>query len=144
ENLMMAGTLAKGQTILANAAREPAVVDLGNCLIKMGAKIEGLGTNTIKIDGVEKLQGTTHSVLRDSIETGTYIVAAAMAGGRVRLKNARIDLLSAAIGLLCQAGIEIEQEGDDIIISRENGRLKGIDIMTEPYPGFPTDLQAQF
>jgi UDP-N-acetylglucosamine 1-carboxyvinyltransferase len=144
ENLMMAATLAKGETVLSNAAREPEITDLGECLVKMGAQIEGLGTDTIRIEGVKTLGGATHSILPDRIETGTYIIAAGMTGGTITLKNARIEHLSALIGLLCQAGMEIEKSGNDIIVSRNGLRLKGIDIMTEPYPGFPTDLQAQF
>jgi UDP-N-acetylglucosamine 1-carboxyvinyltransferase len=145
ENLMMAATLAKGETVLANAAREPEIIDLGECLIKMGAKISGLGTDTIRIEGVTAMHGTTHSIVPDRIETGTYMVAAAMTGGTVRLQNARLEHLSAAAGHLSQTGVEIEQDGMDIIVSRQHDlRLKGIDIMTEPHPGFPTDLQAQF
>ncbi len=145
ENLMMAATLAKGETTLANAAREPEIIDLGECLIKMGAKITGLGTETIRIEGVSHMGSAHHSIVPDRIETGTYMVAAAMTGGTVRLHNARLEHLSAAVGHLSQTGVEIEQDGLDIIVSRERDlRLKGIDIMTEPHPGFPTDLQAQF
>lgn len=144
ENLMMAATLANGETILANAAREPEITDLGECLIKMGAKIEGLGTDTIRIEGVKNLHGATHSIIPDRIEAGTYIIAAGMTGGTVRLKNARIDTLSSVLGHLSQAGIEVEQDGADIIVNREIERLRGVDVMTEPFPGFPTDLQAQF
>jgi len=145
ENLMMAATLANGKTVLANAAREPEIKDLGECLIKMGAKIEGLGSDVITIEGVKSLSGAHHSIVPDRIETGTYMVAAAMTGGEVRLKNARLEHLSAAAGHLSQTGVDIEQEGNDIIVSRLKAmRLKGIDIMTEPHPGFPTDLQAQF
>ena len=144
ENLMMAATLAKGETVLANAAREPEIVDLGECLIKMGAKIEGLGTDTIRIEGVKSLKGVRHSIVPDRIETGTYIIAAGMTGGTLRLQNARIEHLSAPLGYLSQAGIEVEQDGVDIIVHRDIERLKGVDVMTEPYPGFPTDLQAQF
>ncbi len=144
ENLMMAATLADGETILSNAAREPEITDLGECLIKMGAKIEGLGTPTIKITGVEKLHKATHSILPDRIETGTYMIAVALTGGTVRLKNARIDHLTALIGPLKKAGVKIEENGSDIIVSRNGSPLVGTDIMTEPYPGFPTDLQAQF
>ena len=144
ENLMMAATLANGTTILSNPAREPEIVDLGECLIKMGAKINGLGTDTITIEGVDTLNGTTHDILPDRIETGTYIMAVGMTGGNVRLKNARSEHLSAAIGILAQAGMHIDQDEDDIIVERNGMGLKGIDIMTEPYPGFPTDLQAQF
>jgi len=145
ENLMMAATLAKGETVLANAAREPEIIDLGECLIKMGAKIEGLGTDTIRIEGVGHMNGAHHSIVPDRIETGTYMVAAAMTGGTLRLQNARLEHLSAAAGHLSQTGVEIEQEGSDIIVSRNpNVPLQAIDIMTEPHPGFPTDLQAQF
>ena len=146
ENLMMAATLAKGETVLANAAREPEIIDLGECLIKMGAKISGLGTETIRIEGVSSPLGKAHhEILPDRIEAGTYIIAAGMTGGTVRLENARIEHLSAALGHLSQAGIEVEQDGRDIIVHRDpSRRIKGCDIMTEPYPGFPTDLQAQF
>ena len=145
ENLMMAATLAKGTTVLANAAREPEISDLGECLIAMGAKIKGLGTETIIIEGVDKLHAARHSIVPDRIETGTYMIAAAMTGGEVRLKNTRAEHLSALMGLLIQAGVEIEEQGEDIIIRRDpSKRLKGCDIMTEPHPGFPTDLQAQF
>ena len=144
ENLMMAATLAEGETILANAAREPEIVDLGECLIKMGAKIEGLGTPTITIQGVEKLGGAYHAILPDRIETGTYMIAVALIGGTVRLKNARLDHLAALVAPLQKAGVKIEEEGTDIIVSRNGSPLKGTDIMTEPFPGFATDLQAQF
>ena len=110
----------------------------------MGAKITGLGTDEIRIEGVTSLNGTNHSIIPDRIETGTYIIAAGMAGGTVTLENARIDTLSAVLGYLSQTGIEVEQSGNDIVVSREIERLRGVDIMTEPYPGFPTDLQAQF
>ncbi len=144
ENLMMAATLANGETVLANAAKEPEIIDLGECLIKMGADITGLGTDTIRINGKKTLHGAHHDIIADRIETGTYIIAAGMAGGTLHLKNARIDTLSAVLGHLSQAGIEVEQDGQDIIVNREIDRLRGVDIMTEPYPGFPTDLQAQF
>lgn len=144
ENLMMAATLAKGTTTLVNAAREPEISDLGECLIKMGAKISGLGTETITIEGVPHLSGARHQILPDRIEAGTYIIAAAMTGGTVRLKNARLEHLTAALGHLSQAGVEVERDGDSVIVSRNGARLRGVDIMTEPYPGFPTDLQAQF
>lgn len=144
ENLMMAATRAKGTTILANSAREPEIEDLGECLIKMGAKITGLGSETITIEGTPHLNGARHSVVPDRIETGTYLMACAMTGGTVRLQNTRIEHLSAALGAMRQAGIEVEQDGKDIIVHRNGERLKGCDIMTEPHPGFPTDLQAQF
>lgn len=144
ENALMAATLADGETVISNASREPEIVDLGECLVKMGAKIEGLGTPTITIQGVEKLGSAQHSILPDRIETGTYIIAVALTGGTVRLKNARADLLTALIGPLQKAGVKIEQEDTDIIVSRNGTPLRGTDIMTEPFPGFPTDLQAQF
>ena len=144
ENLMMAATLAKGTTILQNAAREPEINDLGECLIKMGAKISGLGTDTITIEGVPHLSGARHEIVADRIEAGTYIIAAAMTGGTLNLKNARLDHLTSALGHLSQAGIEVQQNMDGVLVHRNGHRLKGVDIMTEPYPGFPTDLQAQF
>lgn len=144
ENLMMAATLARGETLLANAAREPEITNLGECLIAMGAKISGLGTDTIRIEGVRNLGGAHHAVLPDRIETGTYVMAAGMTGGTVRLENARLDHLSAVIGLLNQAGMDVEQVGNDVMATRKKDRLKGVDVMTEPHPGFPTDLQAQF
>ena len=144
ENLMMAATLADGETVLINAAKEPEVIDLGECLIKMGAKITGLSTDTVKITGVKKLHGAVHSVVPDRIETGTYMIAVALTGGTVRLKNARAEHLPALIAPLQAAGVEIKQDGTDIVVSRNGKPLAGTDIMTEPYPGFPTDLQAQF
>ena len=144
ENLMMAATLADGETILRNAAREPEIVDQGQALVKMGAKIEGLGTSEIRIQGVEKLHGTTHSVIPDRIETGTYMCAVGLCGGELRLQNTRMDFLSALLSPLKQAGMDITQDGDDVIVRRNGAKLKGVDIMTEAYPGFATDLQAQF
>ncbi len=144
ENLMMAATLARGTTILSNAAKEPEITDLGECLTKMGAKISGLGTENITIEGVSSLSGARHEIVPDRIEAGTYIIAAGMTGGTLKLKNARIEHLSAALGHLSQVGIEVEQSGRDIEVHRNCSRLRGGDIMTEPYPGFPTDLQAQF
>lgn len=145
ENLMMAATLANGSTILANAAREPEINDLGECLIAMGAKIEGLGTDTIRIEGVSALHSAHHRVIADRIETGTYMIAAGMAGGQIRLENTSLDHISAAVGLMCQAGMDVDQEGNDVIVARDlSTPLKGVDFMTEPHPGFATDLQAQF
>ena len=143
ENLLMAATLAEGTTTLVNAAKEPEIVDLGECLIKMGAKITGLGTETITIEGVDRLDGAHHRVLPDRIETGTYIIAAAMTGGRVELQSASVDHLEALIALLRGAGIDIQTEDDRIIVEWKTDRIQGFDVMTEPYPGFPTDLQAQ-
>lgn len=144
ENLMMAATLAKGETILRNAAREPEIIDQGEALIKMGAKIEGLGTSEIKITGVDKLHGATHSVIPDRIETGTYMCAVGLCGGELRLQNTRLNFLSALLSPLKKAGMDISQDGDDVLVRRNDAKLKGVDIMTEAYPGFATDLQAQF
>jgi UDP-N-acetylglucosamine 1-carboxyvinyltransferase len=143
ENLMMAATLADGQTTLVNAAREPEIVDLAVCLNAMGAKIEGAGTDRITITGVKKLHGADHSVVPDRIETGTYIMAAAITGGELNLVGARYDLVSAVAEGLLSAGVEVTETPDGMNVRRSNGRLTGIDVMTEPFPGFPTDLQAQ-
>ena len=142
--LMMAASLAKGTMVLENAAREPEVVDLANCLISMGAKISGAGTQTITIEGVERLHGTRHSVLPDRIETGTYAMAVAMTGGDVLLKGARPDLLQAALDVLAQTGTQVEATNEGIRIARNGSALKSVDVATDPFPGFPTDLQAQF
>jgi UDP-N-acetylglucosamine 1-carboxyvinyltransferase len=144
ENLMMAATLAKGTTVLANAAREPEIVDLGECLIAMGASITGLGTETITIEGLSKLSGTHYKVLPDRIETGTFMIAAAMTGGELRLQNANLNHLTALTAKLQEAGVKVTEDGEDIVVAHDGSRLKGVDIMTEPHPGFPTDLQAQF
>lgn len=143
ENLMMAAALAEGTTVLENAAREPEVVDLADCLIKMGARIEGAGTDVITIHGVDHLQGCDYAVVCDRIETGTYLVAAAMAGGRVRLKNARADLLEAVIDKLREAGAKVDYDADSITIESD-GKLKAVSLRTAPHPAFPTDMQAQF
>jgi UDP-N-acetylglucosamine 1-carboxyvinyltransferase len=144
ENLMMAATLAKGETVLENASCEPEVWDLGECLKKMGAKIDGHGTTVIRIEGVSELHGASHSVIPDRIETGTWLIAAGMTGGELLLKNSRLDNLQSLTALLESAGMHIcEQENGDVYVRRNGMRLSGIDILTEPYPGFPTDLQAQ-
>lgn len=144
ENLMMAATLAEGTTVIENAAREPEVVDLARCLNHMGAKIEGAGTDTIIIEGVEEMRGTEHSILPDRIETGTYLVAAAMTGGKVKLKNTRPELLDSVISKLKQAGAEVESNDNSISLDMKAKRPKAIDVHTSPFPGFPTDMQAQF
>ncbi len=144
ENALMAASLAKGETVISNAAREPELGDLAKCLIAMGAKIVGVGTDTLRIQGVDALKGATHEVLPDRIETGSYAAAAAITGGDVVLKNARISLVEAATDTLQRAGIAVSETGDGIRISAGNGRPRGIDLMTEPFPGFPTDMQAQF
>ena len=144
ENIMMAAVLAKGTTILANAAREPEITDLGECLISMGAKISGLGTDTITIEGVETLNGTEHAVVADRIEAGTYMIAAAMTGGHVNVTQTRPEHLDALIDPMRKAGIDVDVNKDVITVSRDtNKKIQAVDIMTEPYPGFPTDLQAQ-
>ncbi|MGB7815261.1 MAG: UDP-N-acetylglucosamine 1-carboxyvinyltransferase [Methylotenera sp.] len=145
ENLMMAAALAEGKTILENAAKEPEVVDLAECLIKMGAKITGAGTDVITIVGVERLQGAAHNIVCDRIEAGTYMVAAAMTGGEVKLLNARADLLDAVIEKLRDAGAEVKVSiVENTITVKSNGKLKAVNIRTAPHPAFPTDMQAQF
>ena len=143
ENLMMAATLAKGTTTLTNAAREPEIVDLGECLIKMGAEIEGLGTDRIVINGKQFLRGTEHSVIADRIEAGTFAVAGAMTGGKITLKNCDVKHLQYLAAPMAKAGVEMTGSNGDVTIERKSERIHGFDIMTEPYPGFPTDLQAQ-
>jgi len=144
ENLMMAASMAKGVTVIRNAAREPEVVDLANCLISMGARIEGAGTDTIRIEGVDELSGTNYEILPDRIETGTYLVAAAMTGGHVKLKNTRPDLLEAVIAKLHEAGAAITADEHWIELDMHGRRPKAVSLHTSPYPGFPTDMQAQF
>lgn len=143
ENLMMAAALAQGITVLENAAKEPEVVDLAECLNKMGAKISGAGTDTITIEGVERLTGAQHHIVCDRIEAGTYMVAAAMTGGEVTLKNARADLLEAVIEKLREAGATISHDTNSITV-KSTGKLKAVNVRTAPHPAFPTDMQAQF
>jgi UDP-N-acetylglucosamine 1-carboxyvinyltransferase len=144
ENLLMAAVLAEGITELENAAREPEVVDLANCLNKMGAKITGAGTNTITIEGVKKLKGVDYSVLPDRIETGTYMAAAAITGGKVKCLNAAPRTLDAVIQKFKECGARIEKGDDWIELDMRGRKLKSVDIRTEPHPAFPTDMQAQF
>lgn len=144
ENLLMAATLAEGQTILENAAQEPEVVDLAECLIAMGAKISGHGTTHITIEGVERLEGFDHHVIPDRIEAGTFLVAGAMTGGRVTVTNVRPDTLDAVCAKLEQAGALITQGEDWITLDMAGKRPQAVNIATAPYPGFPTDMQAQF
>ncbi len=144
ENLLMAAVLAEGKTILENAAREPEVVDLANCLNQMGAKITGEGTNTITIEGVKKLKGIDYSVLPDRIETGTYLAAAAITGGRIKCINAAPYTLDAVLQKFREAGASIALGDDWIELDMRGRKLKAVDIRTEPHPGFPTDMQAQF
>ena len=144
ENILMAATLAKGRTVLENAAREPEIVDLANCLIAMGAKIQGAGTDTIIIDGVEKLGGAIYNVMPDRIETGTYLVAAAVTGGRVKLKDTDPTILEAVLAKLQEAGAEITTGEDWIELDMHGKRPTAVNVRTAPYPAFPTDMQAQF
>ena len=144
ENLMMAATLAEGVTVIENAAREPEVIDLANYLTSMGAHVEGAGTDTIRIEGVEKLSGTHHRVLPDRIETGTYLVAAAMTGGRIKLKDTDAGLLEAVLLKLREAGAQIHSGEHWIELDMQGRRPRAVDIYTAPYPAFPTDMQAQF
>ena len=144
ENILMAATLARGTTVIENAAQEPEVVDLADFLISMGAQIEGAGSNTITVEGVENLHGTEYSVLPDRIETGTYLVGAAMTGGRVRCTRARPAHLDAVLDKLAETGAEISVGDDWIELDMQGRRPRSVDITTAPYPGFPTDMQAQF
>ncbi|PID46772.1 MAG: UDP-N-acetylglucosamine 1-carboxyvinyltransferase [Proteobacteria bacterium] len=144
ENLLMAAVLAEGTTVLNNAALEPEVVDLADCLIAMGAKIEGAGTNTIKIEGVDSLKGVEYAVLPDRIETGTYLAAAAITGGRVRCLHAAPDTLKATLGKFREAGAKVDTGDNWIELDMRGRKLKAVDIQTEEHPGFPTDMQAQF
>lgn len=143
ENILMGACLARGETVLANAAREPEIADLARCLLAMGAQIEGIGTDTLRIQGVDRLTGAEHSVVPDRIEAGTYAMAAAITGGRIELAGVSKDLLEAALDKLTEAGVKITETGSGIEVSAEPGGIKGVDVMTEPFPGFPTDLQAQ-
>ena len=144
ENLLMAAVLAEGTTVIENAAREPEVTDLAHCLIKMGAKIEGIGTDTLVIEGVENLEGCEYSVLPDRIETGTYLAAAAITGGCVKTLEADVDGLEAVLSKFIEAGAKIEKGDDWIELDMRGRSLKAVDIRTDPYPAFPTDMQAQF
>ena len=143
ENALLAATLAKGTTVLKHAAREPEIVDLAHCLIAMGAQIEGHGTSTIAIQGVDRLNGATHSVVTDRIELGTYMLASAFTGGEVECLGGRIELLEAFCEKLDEAGITVEQTLKGLKVKRSNAGIRAINVRTEPFPGFPTDLQAQ-
>ncbi len=143
ENLLMAATLAQGESVLANAAREPEVSDLARCLVAMGADITGIGTDTLRIRGRDRLGGAAYSVIPDRIETATYAVAVAITGGDAELTGARLDLIESVAETLGEAGVELTATATGFRVARRNGPLKGVDVMTEPYPGFPTDMQAQ-
>ena len=143
ENIMMAATLAKGTTVINNAAREPEIVDLATCLRAMGAQIDGDGTTTITVQGVDRLHGATHRVVTDRIELGTYMLAPAICGGEVELLGGRVDLVGAFCEKLDAAGISVEETEQGLKVHRKNGRIRAVDVTTAPFPGFPTDLQAQ-
>ncbi|KRB41238.1 MAG: UDP-N-acetylglucosamine 1-carboxyvinyltransferase [Pseudomonadota bacterium] len=144
EHVMLAAVLAKGETVLRNAAREPELGDLADCLNKMGAQVSGAGTSVIRIQGVDHLNGATHSVIPDRIETGTFALAAAMAGGEVRLTRTRSDFIDTLLDKMVEAGVEVIRHNDGMTIKRNGARLKAVEVETDPYPGFATDLQAQF
>src|SRR5688500_1602552 len=144
ENVLMAATLAEGTSVLENAAMEPEIVDLADCLRAMGARIEGAGTSRIVVQGVERLHGGEHSVVADRIETGTFLVAAAMTGGRIVARNARPHTLDAVLDKLREAGARIELDEESITLDMQGRRPRAVDIVTAPHPGFPTDMQAQF
>ena len=143
ENALLAATLARGTTVLENAAREPEIVDLADCLTKMGARIAGAGTSTITVEGVDALHGATHEVVADRIELGTYMLAPVITGGAVELVGGRLDLVEAFAEKLQAADVEITQTNRGLHVKRANGHVRAVDVTTAPYPGFPTDLQAQ-
>ncbi|GAA6197558.1 UDP-N-acetylglucosamine 1-carboxyvinyltransferase [Pseudophaeobacter arcticus] len=143
ENIMMAATLAKGTTVIKNAAREPEIVDLADCLNKMGAQVEGAGSPDITIQGVDRLYGATHPVVTDRIELGTYMLAPAICGGEVELLGGRLDLVGAFVEKLNEAGVDVTETKAGLKVKRHGDRVKAVNVTTEPFPGFPTDLQAQ-
>ncbi len=144
EDILMASTLAKGETVIENAAREPEITDLARCLIAMGAAIEGVGTSTLTVQGIDQLRGARHEIIADRIETGTYAMAAAITRGRIELVGARRDDLGAVVETLSGAGVDVADSEAGLTAAAGNGALQGVDTLTEPFPGFPTDLQAQF
>ncbi len=143
ENLIMAASLAKGTTVLENAAREPEIIDLCNCITSMGGHIDGIGTSKLIIEGVDTLKGTQHAVLGDRIEMGTFMLAPAIAGGKVKIKGCKVSYLTSFTEKLSEMGVSIETGSNEVTVSRENAYLNPINVVTEPFPGFPTDLQAQ-
>ena len=143
ENIMMAATLAKGTTVINNAAREPEIVDLADCLRKMGAQIDGDGSSTITIEGVDRLGGATHQVVTDRIELGTYMLAPAICGGEVECLGGKLSLVESFVSKLNEAGIDVEETASGLKVARKTGPIKAVNVTTEPFPGFPTDLQAQ-
>ncbi|MGO8866433.1 MAG: UDP-N-acetylglucosamine 1-carboxyvinyltransferase [Alphaproteobacteria bacterium] len=144
ENVLMAAVLARGETLIENAAREPEVGDLARCLVAMGAEIEGIGSETLRVQGKARLHGAHHEIIPDRIEAGTYAIAAAITDGEVELLGARLDMIGAVAETLAAAGVSLLETNQGIKVGRANGAIKGVDMMTEPFPGFPTDLQAQF
>jgi UDP-N-acetylglucosamine 1-carboxyvinyltransferase len=140
---LMAASLAAGETLIENAAREPEVVDVANCLVKMGARIEGIGTSTLQVQGVTRLHGAEHAVMADRIETGTYCMAVAMAGGEVTLAGAPVDVLGSLMTTMAMTGVEVTPVNSGLRVSRDGAAIRPVDVETQPYPGFPTDLQAQ-
>ena len=140
---MMAATLAKGTTVINNAAREPEIVDLADCLRKMGAQIDGDGTSTITIEGVDRLGGATHQVVTDRIELGTYMLAPAICGGEVECLGGKLSLVESFVAKLNEAGIDVEETASGLKVARKTGPIKAVNVTTEPFPGFPTDLQAK-
>jgi UDP-N-acetylglucosamine 1-carboxyvinyltransferase len=144
EHALLAAVLARGETVLENAAAEPEIADLAECLNKMGARVAGAGGKTIRIEGVPRLHGATHAVIPDRIETGTYALAAAMAGGEVRLTRTRSDFIQALLDKMVEAGVDVAAHNDGLTIKRNGARLQAVEVETDPYPGFATDLQAQF
>jgi UDP-N-acetylglucosamine 1-carboxyvinyltransferase len=143
ENALMAACLADGETTIGNAAREPEITDLANCLVAMGADIDGIGSGTLTVRGKKKLHAANYSVVPDRIETGTYAVAAAITGGDVTLENTRFELIESVADVLAKTGTTVEHVNGSVRVKRERSRVKGADVMTEPFPGFPTDMQAQ-
>ena len=143
ENLLLAASLADGQTVIANAAREPEIADLAACLVAMGARIDGIGSDRLTVEGVARLHGASHAIIPDRIETGTYACAAAITGGALYLRHGRAEHLGALMRVLAEAGVAVTADAEGLHVRRQNG-LRGTDAMTEPYPGFPTDMQAQF
>jgi UDP-N-acetylglucosamine 1-carboxyvinyltransferase len=143
ENLLMAATLADGQTVLENAAREPEITDLATCLVAMGARIGGIGTDTLAVEGVPRLHGADYTVLPDRIESATYAIAAAITGGRLVLEGGRLELMEATASALSDAGVEVDTVAGGVRVRRNGNRLKAVDVTTQPFPGFPTDAQAQ-
>ncbi|HEY6335905.1 MAG TPA: UDP-N-acetylglucosamine 1-carboxyvinyltransferase [Alphaproteobacteria bacterium] len=144
ENVLMAATLAKGETVIENAAREPEVADLARCLVAMGAEIDGIGTETLHVKGSARLHGAHHEIVPDRIEAGTYAMAAAITDGELELAGARLHMIGAVAETLQAAGVSLVETNHGLKVGRANGAVRGVDMMTEPFPGFPTDLQAQF